>query len=123
MEIERLITPVVHVVEVAGVAIIVLGLVLSGIVFAARFGRDDRGWDTAYEDLRRHVARSILLGLEVLVAGDIVRTVAVDPSLASVGVLAGIVAIRTFLSFTLTVEATGRWPWQRDPMGADRGQS
>ena len=57
--------------------------------------------------------RAILLGLEFLVAGDIIRTVAISPTFASVGVLAIIVLIRTFLSATLTVEIEGRWPWQR----------
>ena len=58
-------------------------------------------------------ARPFLLGLELLVAGDIVRTVAASPSLTSVAILAAIVLIRTFLSFSLEVEITGRWPWQK----------
>ena len=53
------------------------------------------------------------MGLELLVAGDIVRTVAASPNLTSVAILAGIVLIRTFLSFSLEVEVTGRWPWQK----------
>ncbi len=88
------------------------------------------GW---YHRYRQDVGRAILLGLEFLVAGDIISTVAVSPTFTSVGVLAGIVAIRTFLSFSLEVELEGRWPWQRarqpappaDPRladdGADRG--
>ncbi|HEX6421248.1 MAG TPA: DUF1622 domain-containing protein, partial [Acidimicrobiales bacterium] len=68
----------------------------------------------AYRTARRSIGRSILLGLELLVAGDIIRTVVVDPTFESVGVLAVIVAIRTFLSFTLEVEITSRWPWQGD---------
>ncbi len=60
------------------------------------------------------VDRSILLGLELLVAADIIRTVAVTPTFQSVGVLAIIVVIRTFLSFSLELEITGRWPWQKD---------
>jgi uncharacterized membrane protein len=55
----------------------------------------------------------VLLGLELLVAGDIIRTVAIEPTFESVGVLAAIVAVRTFLSFALEVELTGRWPWDR----------
>jgi len=65
-----------------------------------------------YEQYRRQVGKGILIGLELLVAADIIRTVAVRPTFASVGVLAAIVLIRTFLSFTLEVEMTGRWPWQ-----------
>jgi len=71
--------------------------------------------NAAYRTVRRSIGRSILLGLELLVAGDIIRTVAVDPTFTSVGVLAVIVAIRTFLSFTLELEITGRWPWQGAP--------
>jgi uncharacterized membrane protein len=58
------------------------------------------------------VGRAILLGLEFLVGGDIIRTVAVSPTFTSVGVLALIVLVRTFLSFSLEVELDGRWPWQ-----------
>ena len=60
------------------------------------------------------LGRSILLGLELLVAADIIRTVAVAPTYESVGVLAIIVLIRTFLSFSLELEITGRWPWQKE---------
>ncbi len=59
------------------------------------------------------MGRAILLGLEFLVAADIIRTVAVTPNAQSVAVLAGIVLIRTFLSFSLQLEMTGAWPWQR----------
>lgn len=65
-----------------------------------------------YEALRRRLGRGILLGLEFLVAADIIHTVAVDLTFETVGVLAIVVVIRTFLSFTLDVELTGRWPWQ-----------
>jgi uncharacterized membrane protein len=62
-----------------------------------------------------------LLGLEFLVAADIIRTVAVTPTFRSVGVLAVIVVIRTFLSFSLELEITGRWPWQKKPEPAPQG--
>ncbi len=71
----------------------------------------------AFQRARSRLGRAILLGLELLVAGDIIRTVAVTPTFTSVGVLAIIVAIRTFLSFTLEVEIAGRWPWQAKPQG------
>ena len=71
-----------------------------------------------YFRFRQDVGRGILLGLELLVAADIIRTVAISPTLESVAVLAGIVAVRTLLSFVLEVELTGRWPWQRRPGGA-----
>jgi hypothetical protein len=87
-------------------------------------GGDEASGDTRslYVEGRRSVGRSILLGIEVLVAGDIIRTVAVSPSFTSVGVLAGIVAIRTFLSFTLEVEITGQWPWQQQPRESASGE-
>jgi uncharacterized membrane protein len=99
------------VVETIGVAVIVVS-VLAGLgLFAARLVRRQTR-SRAYIDARRCLGRGVLLGLELLVAGDIVRTVAVTPTLTSVGVLALIVLIRTFLSFALEVELNGRWPWQ-----------
>lgn len=70
---------------------------------------------SVYRLYRQLLGRSILLGLELLVAADIIRTVAVTPTFESVGVLAIIVLIRTFLSFSLELEITGRWPWQKEP--------
>ncbi len=64
------------------------------------------------QDVRKRLGRGILLGLEFLVAADIIHTVAVDLTFRTIGVLAIIVLIRTFLSFTLEVELTGHWPWQ-----------
>jgi len=63
-----------------------------------------------YRRFRQQLGQTILLGLELLVAGDIIRTVASQPTLTSVAILASIVAIRTLLSFSLEVELTGRWP-------------
>lgn len=98
-------------VDAAGVAAIVIGA-LAATVRAA--------WDTlrhsagdTYGAYRRRLGRSILLGLELLVAADIIRSVAISPTLDSVLVLALIVLIRTFLSFSLELEITGRWPWQK----------
>ncbi|WP_406259938.1 DUF1622 domain-containing protein [Actinacidiphila glaucinigra] len=99
-----------RVIDAAGVAIIVVGTLLASALAAIRLCRRQPG---VYRGYRRRVGRSILLGLEFLVAGDIIRTVAVAPTYASVGVLAVIVLIRTFLSFSLDLEITGRWPWQR----------
>ena len=81
------------------------------IVFVSRV-RERDGFDEVFRGYRRGLGRAILLGLEFLVAADIVRTVAVSPSFRGAGVLAIIVAVRTFLSFTLDVELDGRWPWQ-----------
>lgn len=99
-------------IEVAGVVTMVVGMGWAGAAYLASLpGAEDK--EHAYHELRRRLGRAILLGLELLVAGDIIRTVAIDPTLTGVAVLAGIVVIRTFLSFTLEVEIEGRWPWQR----------
>lgn len=70
--------------------------------------------DVVFRDIRHQLGRGILLGLEFLVAADIIHTVAVELTFSTVGVLAIVVLIRTFLSFTLDVELTGRWPWQKE---------
>ncbi len=67
---------------------------------------------TAYEDYRRRLGRALMLGLEILVAADIVRTVALDDTLRGVAGLGLLVLIRTFLSWSLLLEVEGRWPWQ-----------
>jgi uncharacterized membrane protein len=101
------------VIDGVGVAVIVVGAVIAAAATVVRRGEGD-----IYDTFRRRLGRSILLGLEFLVAADIIRTVAVTPTGESVAVLAGIVAIRTFLSFSLQVEMTGSWPWQRRPAQA-----
>ena len=98
-------------VEIVGIAIIVVGALGALLRFlAATVGRTAQ--DGAVAAFRSNLGRAILLGLEFLVAADIVNTVAVQPTLGSLAVLAGIVLIRTFLSFSLEVEIEGRWPWQ-----------
>jgi uncharacterized membrane protein len=92
--------------ELAGVAFIAGGSLFAAVRTA--LARSER-----YERFRRDVGRAILLGLELLVAADIVRTVAFTPTMDSVLVLALIVAIRTFLSWSLALELEGRWPWQK----------
>ena len=99
-----------RVIDGVGVAIIALGMALAAGI---AIGRTVRKTGDAYRNLRNQLGRSILLGLEFLVAADIIRTVAITPNAQSVAVLA--VAIRTFLSFSLELEITGRWPWQQKP--------
>ncbi|WSA75044.1 DUF1622 domain-containing protein [Streptomyces sp. NBC_01799] len=110
VEFQHIVELVGRAVDAVGVAIIVVGTLLATVLAAVRLSRRQAG---VYRGYRRRVGRSILLGLEFLVAGDIIRTVAVAPTYASVGVLAVIVGIRTFLSFSLELEITGRWPWQK----------
>ena len=66
----------------------------------------------AYESYKRYLGKALLLGLEFLVAADIVRTVALQPTLMNVAILALLVVVRTFLSWSLVVEIEGRWPWR-----------
>jgi uncharacterized membrane protein len=102
-------------IDVIGVAVIAGGALLAVFLTIARLRQEDGG---AYEFFRRRLGRAILLGLEFLVAADIIRTVAVTPSGESVAVLGGIVLIRTFLSFSLQLEVTGAWPWQQRSVAA-----
>jgi uncharacterized membrane protein len=105
--------------EAAGVAAVIIGCLIALVAYATASPRDE----AAYRALRRGLGRAILLGLELFVAGDIIRTVTVSPTFTTVGVLAIIVVIRTFLSFTLEVEIDGRWPWQKTPEEPARAPS
>lgn len=98
--------------EALGVSVVVIGIAIVSVLYLLRLRQYP---ERAYREYRRGLGRSILLGLELLVAGDIIRTVAIDPTFTSVGVLAVIVAVRTFLSWSLEVELQGRWPWQGGP--------
>jgi uncharacterized membrane protein len=101
----------VTVVEAAAVVLLVLGLALS----TGRYLRmAARGMASAsVRAYRQDLGRSLQLALEFLIAADVIETVAVDKSYMSLGMLAGLVLIRTFLSFALELEVTGRWPWQQ----------
>jgi uncharacterized membrane protein len=99
-----------EVVDAVGVLAIVVGILYAIVDAAIRGARRQR---PIYTRFRRVLGRAILLGLELLVAADIIKTVAVTPTLESVTVLAVIVLIRTFLSWSLELEITGRWPWQK----------
>jgi uncharacterized membrane protein len=96
--------------EGAGVAVMVLGTLASIVMGVARHRR--QSGESAFRSFREKVGRSILLGLELLVAADIIRTVSEEPTLRGVLVLGLVVLIRTFLSFTLAVELEGHWPWR-----------
>jgi len=97
--------------EVVGIAVLVIGF-LTGIFLALRdLMRGERSG--VYRMIRRYFGQSILLGLEILVAADLIRTVAVDPTMENVLVLGLIVLIRTFLSFSLEIEIEGIAPWRR----------
>jgi len=107
--------------ELAGVAIIVGGIILATWWFI-RDGSRAGDWQSAYLNCRSNVGRGILLGLELLVGADIIATITAPLTIMSVGLLAGIVLIRTFLSFSLETEIEGCWPWQRAAKDAVRGE-
>jgi uncharacterized membrane protein len=112
MSYDEFISDVVKGVEALGAAIMVLGGLGALIAAALAVARPEtRGG--AYTQLRRNLGRAILLGLEVLIIGDIVRTIVVDPTVESVVVLGLIVIIRIVLSFSLEIEMDGTWPWSR----------
>jgi uncharacterized membrane protein len=100
-------------IDLFGVIIMAIGIAISvGFYIEAMFHKGASGYK-AYERLRKDLAKTILLGLEFLVAGDIIRSIATPPSLTSVLVLAIIVLIRSFLSFEFEFDTTGRFPWQK----------
>ena len=98
--------------ELVGVGIILVGIVLASAQFL-RAGAITADWRSAYEQYRSNLGRGILLGLELLVGADIISTITAPLTFQSVALLAGIVGIRTFLSFSLETEIEGCWPWQR----------
>ena len=95
-------------IEIFGVFIIVLGIAWSTSLFVLPGAEK---WH--YDRYKIRIGRSLLLGLEVLVAADIVKTIAIELTFASLGLLAGLVVVRTFVSWTLVLEIDSRWPWQR----------
>jgi uncharacterized membrane protein len=123
MSYESVASDIVKVIEGVGGGIMVVG----GLVAFSRYVRQfaAHGSD-AFRELRSNLGRVILLGLEVLIIADIIRTIVVDPSLESVGVLGLIVLIRIVLSFSLEVEIDGAWPWNRwrlQPVDRSTGSS
>jgi len=101
-----------YAIEAIGVLVVVVGSCISSIAFIRTFRQLPEG--IAYCTYRRQLGRSIILGLEFLIAGDIIRTVVVADTLENVAVLGLIILIRTFLSVTLHHEVEGRWPWQTE---------
>ena len=110
-EFKNLITIVTYGVEGFGVVIIVTGCLFATAKFLQRWKSDSA--QALYQEYRRTVGRAIILGLEFLIAGDVIRTVIVTHTMDSVAVLALVVVIRAFLSFTLALEIEGHLPWRR----------
>lgn len=97
--------------QIAGIVVIVAGGIYSTLNYLFQVIRKNTRVDT-YKTYRTQLGRSILLGLEFLVGADIIQTVALDINFINLGILASIILIRTFLSFTLELELTGKWPWK-----------
>jgi uncharacterized membrane protein len=116
VDFESVTADVVRVVEAAGVVLMVVGGLVSLVEYLLVVART-RDAVEAYDGLRRRLARVILLGLEVLLLADIIRTIVVDQTVESVLVLGAIVIIRIVLSFSLQVEIEGVWPWARWRLG------
>lgn len=104
--------------EIAGVGIILGGVVFASVWFIAELTRGG-DWRRSYEHYRANLGRGILLGLELLVGADIIGTITAPLTFSSVGLLGMIVLIRTFLSFSLETEIEGCWPWQRSSKKGD----
>ncbi len=101
-----------YAIEAVGVLVIVVGSCIASVAFIRSFRKLPEG--SAYRTYRRQLGRSIILGLEFLIAGDIVRTVVVADTLENVAILGLIILMRSFLSVTLHLEVEGRWPWQAE---------
>lgn len=113
MEFKDIISVAGYAIEAIGVLVVIIGSFISSFVFFRTFRGLPEG--VAYRTYRRQLGRSIILGLEFLIAGDIVRTVIVADTFENVAILGLIILIRSFLSLTLHLEVEGRWPWQAEP--------
>lgn len=121
MDFKRVAEAIAMTMEGFGIVVLVAGIVLAAIRYARV--RRDAQTDSPYRHFRRGIGRSILLGLEILVAADIVHTVATTPTFESLGVLGLLIVIRTFLSIEIEMELEGRWPWQREAPAAVNARS
>ena len=103
-------------IHLVGVGIEIFGVfvIVAGIIWSTYLCVHWRASANPYDEYKIRIGRSLLLGLEVLVAADIVKTIAIELTFTSLGLLAGLVVVRTFLSWTLVLEIEGRWPWRRE---------
>jgi uncharacterized membrane protein len=108
-----------EVLDVTAFAVILLAVAISTAAFIVRVTQT--GFLANYRDYRANLGRGILIGLEILIAADILKSVVVDPTLQGIAVLGGIVLIRTFLSISLDVEINGHWPWETTRLAQETG--
>ena len=104
-------------IEILGVAVIIAGIVVASA--SSVWQLYHREWKRAFRSYRANLGRGILLGLEFLIAADVIGMVAIVPTFERLGILGLIIVIRTFLSFSLQIEIEGRWPWRRNNAASD----
>ena len=107
---------VAEVIEVIAIIAISIGIVAALLVGLVEITRSN--WNAAFDRFKHYMARGLLVGLDLLIAADIIKTVTVDATLENVVILGLLVLIRTFLSWSLNLEVEGRWPWQRQRLPA-----
>jgi len=110
-----------RVLESAGAFLLFLGFLVATVDWVRKYQGD--GALPAFESYRKAIARVVLIGLEIQVAATIIKTIIIDPTLEQVGYLAIMVAIRTFLGWTTSLEMSGRWPWQKPQPASTRHQT
>lgn len=108
----------VTILEAAGTITILAGAGIATLICLRQTWRS--GFEASYPLYRANLGRSILLGLELLVAGDILKSLVIAPSIDDLIVLAGLVLVRTFLSISLGVEINGHWPWEETRLARER---
>lgn len=113
MDFTTLVELLARVFDLGGLAALLIGTVAAVVLYARRIIPSRREQSRAYRKLREGLGRAILVGLELFIAADIIRTVTIEPTFQSIGVLGLIVLVRTFLSWSLEVEINGEWPWRR----------
>lgn len=107
----QLLEVLIRLLEICGATLLILGFIVATWKWTQRIRRE--GHQKALGPYRKALGRSVLIGLEVLVAATIIKTVIVEPSLEGLGLLAGMIVIRTMLGWTTALEISGRWPWQQ----------
>jgi len=113
MDFSTLVELLARVFDLGGLAALLFGAVAALVVYLGRVIPHPREQRLAYRNLRQGLGRAILIGLELFIAADIIRTVTIEPSFQIIGVVGLIVLVRTFLSLSLEVEINGEWPWRR----------
>jgi uncharacterized membrane protein len=112
-ELVRLLEITTAVIEILGVSVLVLGFLISAGWYLRHYRRT--ATPDPIREFKRGLGRTVIIGLEILVAATIVKTVTVEATLVSVGLLAGMIGVRTIISWAMVLEIDGHWPWQSGP--------